>query len=327
MELAIWDNNSKPKRVSYDYNEATNTYHYDWCTFTVIKVDRTHRQFLFHLTGNTTNEDRRIRIYVSKLYPTGGYICEGYIDILQLCRANDNDYADEGSFNVTFKYHKKLYTSEATTDNNGQIVYKDKDVEKLIDKLSQKEGVETVVSESDMVTFYDKDDGQAYETLSKIGQPVEEDVPCMVLQPRPTRADGFRFGETGALAYFALFDDTGFKDTYFFKNIKAPTEYYDHPHIKSIGLNDKVSSLAVAYNGDNPELCAVLVVWEDSDYNFQDHDRKKHRISIIATKDNPQVSYSNLKRLPCLSGRDSWNDRISSISFHIGYVDSQLKDY
>jgi hypothetical protein len=124
-----------------------------------------------------------------------------------------------------------------------------------------------------------------------------------------------------------MFDDSGFDDTYVFKNLKDLNEVADESYMRNIGLNDKVSSLAVSYNGTNPEVCAVLTIWEDSYYNYGDNDRTKHRISIVATKDNPKVSISKLKSVKCINSLSTWNDRISSYSFAFGNYDSHLKDY
>ena len=97
--------------------------------------------------------------------------------------------------------------------------------------------------------------------------------------------------------------------------------------MRDIYLNGKVSSLAVAYNGDNAEICAVLTVWEDSYFNFGDYDRTKHRISFIASKATPHISWPSLKKIKCMGSSNSWNDRISSFSFHFGYYGRGLKDY
>ena len=97
--------------------------------------------------------------------------------------------------------------------------------------------------------------------------------------------------------------------------------------MKGVGLNDKVSSLAVAYYAPLRDYCFVLTVWEDKNYNHGDSDRTKHRISFIANSDNPRTCVGNLKTVPCGNSSKSWNDRISSISMHFGNDGIDLKDY
>lgn len=110
-------------------------------------------------------------------------------------------------------------------------------------------------------------------------------------------------------------------------NLLGLNKFEDCNKMSNKNLNDKVSSLAVSYNGTNKDVCAVLTIWEDSDYNNGDNDRTKHRISVIATYDQRKVMYPDLKKIKCIGSSNSWNDRISSLSFHFGYVDSQWKNY
>ena len=94
-----------------------------------------------------------------------------------------------------------------------------------------------------------------------------------------------------------------------------------------IVLNDKVTSLVVAYDGDDDEVCAVLTVWEVIHYNYGDNDRTKHRLSFVASYESPRVMRDNLKNIKCIGSGDSWNDRISSYSFYFGNYARKLKDY
>jgi len=108
---------------------------------------------------------------------------------------------------------------------------------------------------------------------------------------------------------------------------KNPYDIYEIPYMKSVGLNDKVSSLMVRYNMDDPNGCAILTVWEDSNFNHDDNDRTKHRTNFVATYTERTKAVGNLKNVSCFNAHDSWNDRISSISFHVGYADSLPKEY
>lgn len=139
--------------------------------------------------------------------------------------------------------------------------------------------------------------------------------------------DAYNKMESDDLIYAALFDDTYFSDTRIYIHIKDPYQIYEIPRMKSVGLNDKVSSLMVRYNMDDPDGCAILTVWEDSDFNHDDNDRTKHRTNFVATYTQRTTTVGNLKKVSCFHAHDSWNDRISSISFHVGYADSLPEEY
>lgn len=318
--------NEYPNRVELEYDEQTGIYTAGWIRVKIDRLSTKQNKFTIWVDKNTTTKTRSCLLSLgADTNDSKHYYGSFYIHQLPLT-ANENK--DEPINNILkVRYHGKVYQSEVTTDSTGALTYANKELQLLLETLSAKDGVEAVVSESDVVTYLDADNANDAKVLSRIHQHVADSVKCPLLPIRQSRADAFRHQDANALAYFALYDDTGFKDTEFYKNITQPTDYYDNNFIKSIGLNDKVSSLAVGYNGADADLCAVLVVWEDSNYNNGENDRTKHRISIVASKDNPQVSYANLKKLPCINAHDSWNDRISSISFHIGYFDSRLKDY
>lgn len=128
----------------------------------------------------------------------------------------------------------------------------------------------------------------------------------------------------GDLACLELWDDTNFKDTYREFHIKDYYTSHDIRILKDYGLNDKVSSLKIHNKLTNYSLIAIVTVWEDSNFNHGDHDRTKHRMNFYANS-NGIGSYGNLKKIPC--GGSSWNDRISSFSFHIGYQSSLPSTY
>lgn len=129
------------------------------------------------------------------------------------------------------------------------------------------------------------------------------------------------------MAYVGLFDDKYFSDTHLYLHLKDPLEIQDISHMKSVGLNDKVSSLMIRYNMDDREACALLEVWEDSYFNHEDNDRTKHRTYFMASYVQSTNAVGDLKKVSCFHAHDSWNDRISSISFHIGYIDSLPDEY
>lgn len=129
------------------------------------------------------------------------------------------------------------------------------------------------------------------------------------------------------LVYAGVYDDTYYSDTHIFMHITDPYQIHEYPHLKSQRLNDKISSLVVLYNMDDRDLCAILTVWEDSNYNTDDHDRTKHRTNFVATYTNRTNNVGNLKKVSCFHAHDSWNDRISSLSFRVGHADSLPNEY
>ena len=236
----------------------------------------------------------------------------------------------EGPFEVKVRYKGQLHSSMATLDENEHIVYEDADFAAFMEKLAQRGGIEAIARENGIIDYYDSDDVEAVAAIRRMMEPINA---FSAIEPRwcsfATRSDAnpYRYMNANALAYCALFDDKGYKDTHIHQNFMNLTDYYDQERMKNVGLNDKVTSLAVAYNGNDSTICAVLTVWEDTDYNHGDNNRTKHRMSFVASYNNPTMGWRNLKYVPCLTGGDSWNDRISSISFHFGHYGSYLKDY
>ncbi len=210
-----------------------------------------------------------------------------------------------------------------------EIVMESPEFIETINRIEAMEDIEAIVQEDGIVDYFDASDMEAKPALARLRQKIDASTRCNILPlEAPTRAkDAFRFMTADALGYYGLFDDEGFTDSCYGSNLTDLNEVKDIDYMRDIGLNDKVSSLAVAYNGDNPELCAVLTVWEDSYFNNGDNDRTKHRISFIASTYTPRILWSSLKKIKCMGSSNSWNDRISSFSFHFGYYGRQLKPY
>ena len=229
------------------------------------------------------------------------------------------------------RYKKHTYESAVSEDENGNMVYEDAQTAELMASLANRDDIETVVI-GDMVYLFDSEDMKSDKKLRKL-----------LRGEAPTRSEGT--GNTGVGTYasegsafanmrdtdkgFAiLFDDKYYTDTRFWGNFGSDYDLFlDVPDMENVGLNDKVSSLAVAYEGSSSDICFVLTVWEDKNYNYGDNDRTKHRISFIATSENRRTCVGNLKNVPCMHSSNSWNDRISSISMHYGNTGINLKDY
>lgn len=240
-------------------------------------------------------------------------------------------YIQQAAGTLTFKgrYKKQTYISEIEEDENGNLIYKDEATRNLIERLNSLDGVETVVA-NDMVYFFDAADLSADTSLRKLCR--NESSPmaskAILVNTRASVANAFSYRTANALGYGILFDDTNFEDTRIYKNLtESFYDLWEETDLKSLGMNDKPSSLAVGYYGDDAKTTCVLTVWEDKDFNFGDNDRTKHRMSFVASVDAPTLAVANLKKIPCIGSSNSWNDRISSFSLHFGNYGINLKDY
>ena len=274
---------------------------------------------------NTSNETREVQFMVYAK-PTGfnndAIRCSNSVRIQQ-------NPLNQSTFTVKARYKGIIYTSSAQFNEKNEIVYEDTEFQTLMESLSKKDYVETIVMDNEIVDYFDSDDMAAQPALKALMKKVDASRKISVRKDiiGSRSSDGFQNMSTEALGYFAIYDDDNFSDTNYYSNFTGLSEYYDQYSLKDIGLNDKVTSLVVSYNGTNSEVCSVLTVWEDSSYNHGDNDRTKHRISFIASAKNPRLSRPNLKNIPCLNSKDSWNDRISSLSFHFGNFGEYLRNY
>lgn len=244
---------------------------------------------------------------------------------------------------IKVRYKKQTYISEYSEDEDGNVLYKDEATRNLLEQLGNMENIETIVADG-IVYFLDDEDVKNSNTLKAIACS-SRNMPQSSLAPktRATSDNVFKYVSSTSLGYAILFDDKNYSDSYIYNNLIEKPEnttntiismleqgYYSEwleKDLEQRGINDKISSLAVGYYGNQTDVCCVLTVWEDNTYNIEDHDRTKHRMSFIATYDNKQVGWSNLSNIPCIGSSKSWNDRISSLSLHFGYKDFNMKNY
>ena len=86
-----------------------------------------------------------------------------YVDILQDSKSDDNE-----SFAVNIRFKGKLHTSQATLDSNGNLVYQDNSFAQLMDSLSNAKDINAIVTESDVVDYYDSQDLQRNNTRVRL---------------------------------------------------------------------------------------------------------------------------------------------------------------
>lgn len=254
-----------------------------------------------------------------------------------ISRATDGE-EDSDTFTVHAIYKGVDYRSVAVLDSD-KIYYQDQSFIDLMDKIEETEGSVSFVHNDSVVEYFDSQD----EFCEKYGirELTEEEKTRCANAERLNATELYpvtrgivskhqaAIGQMNPedLAYCGVYDDTYYSDTHIFMHLTDSMQVYSINKLKDYKLNDKISSLVVLYNMKDPELCAILTVWEDTNYNYGDHDRTKHRTNFIATKSTPINAVGNLKKISCFNAHDSWNDRISSLSFHLGYADSLPKEY
>ena len=238
---------------------------------------------------------------------------------------------------TTYAVYKGVEYSSVAIARNDSLFYMDEAFNQLLENIAAIPSSVSFVQNDSCTEYFDRQE----EFLAKYGiRELNEQEKAELKNVKrlneylPTGRgmianyqDAYNKMKSNDLIYAALFDDTNFSDTHLYLHIKDPYEVYEQPRMKSVGLNDKVSSLMVRYNMDDPDACAILTVWEDSNYNNEDNDRTKHRTNFVATYSKRTNAVYNLKKVSCFNAHDSWNDRISSISFHVGYADSLPKEY
>ena len=277
---------------------------------------------MINVSANDTGKYRAARVFI-------GEDAKDYYNSGEVIIAQSGDTSSE-KFTVRVKYKGVEYSSDAHLNENNEIVYENEVLDSLINYLSNREGVETIITENNVVNFYDSNDIEVKPGLKSLIKKIDESAvknKGFIDLPLSRGNDGYQFIQSGVYGYCALFDDSGFSDTSIYYNGKSYDDYYDVPELSSYKLNDKVTSIALQYSGLDITACAVLTAWEDSNFNYDDNSRTKHRISFVASYSNKKVSWTNLKSVPCLNSKNSWNDRISSISFYFGIYNQNLNNY
>lgn len=310
---------SHPRLVPYDKLERLeNGVKYEWFTLEKVWDDNNRPMVKITLEENNTSTSR----YVAFRIGSGDFYCGYPYEILQ------EGCKDSESFEMKVRYKGVVYTSMAHLDEEGCYVYEDEAFEQLMVSLENMEGIETVIMDDEIVDYFDAEDIQQNPEIGQLLNHVEEPIELTLRSDLPaTRAgDPFQAMTTGP-GFFSVYDDTDFKDTNLSHTLTDLYDSFDNGYLRSAGLNDKISSLAVAYNGDQKDVCAVLTVWEDSYYNSGDNTLSKHRASFVADYYTPRLTRNNLKKIKCPYSNSSWNDRISSLSFHFGYFNHNLKDH
>ncbi|MDE6805265.1 MAG: hypothetical protein K2J05_00505, partial [Muribaculaceae bacterium] len=220
---------------------------------------------------------------------------------------------------MRIRINGEIYSSEYTYNVETGYEFANPGFAEILAKVESDDRWRMVILESDIVDYIDftRPDIEDYlRQLSSAAFPM-------------TRAASAGFANMGSndIGYFAVYDNGDFKGSNICKGLTDLYSTFSIQNLKDYGMNDKISSIAVAYNYTDPNLCSVITVWDDAGWNNGDTSRSKHRLSIIASSSNRQVTYSSLKNVKCLNSSKNWNDRISSISCHFGYWGRSMLDY
>lgn len=246
---------------------------------------------------------------------------------------------DSDTFTVHAIYKGADYRTMAVSKGSN-IFYQNQEFINLMDKISSIPSSVSFIQSDSVIEYFDsQEDFLAKYGIRELTETEKtrcinaERLNAKITLPSTTRGITDKYEaaagqmELDDLAYCGVYDDTYYSDTHIFMHIKDAFKVHDYQYLKDNDLNDKISSIMIIYNMKDPELCAILTVWEDSYYNKGDHNREKHRANFIATLKHPTNGIGSLKKVSCFNSSDSWNDRISSLSFHLGYADNLPKEY
>lgn len=227
---------------------------------------------------------------------------------------------------MRIRVDNKVYSSEYELDADGSYHYSDDEFASIIGSLQANDDIEMVIIENGIVDYVDMNRPDLDEYLTSLARNAGSNANSDDVT-RSDAPDAFRYMTATDLGYFAIFDDAQYQGKDRHSGLDNYCYAYTLQNLKIWGMNDIVSSLAVGYNGTRQDLCAILTVWDDADFNYGDTNRSKHRMSVIASYWNRRVSIDNLKNVKCKNSSASWNDRMSCISGHFGYWGKSMLDY
>lgn len=261
-----------------------------------------------------------LSLFVILLIVSTCFSCSNSDDILLEPQAKPvmtKSSMDVETFTKTIVYKGKVYNSICESRNDS-IFYQNKKIESLLNEIYSNPTSVSFVQNEEVTVYFDSQEEflQNYDIIL-----LPEDS---LVEMRSIRTKASPNGpQYNSFAYTILYDDTKFRDTYYELDITDTDHTYSVTNMKDHALNDKVSSLKVQYTyygEDYDKQCALLTVWEDSDFNKGDNNKTKHRTNFVATSNNRYLEVSSLKKVSCWNAHDSWNDRISSLVFHLGVI-------
>lgn len=227
-----------------------------------------------------------------------------------------DDTLESTELKAVFK--NQVYITQVCEDSKGNRTYSNPEFLDLMNVVDGMPDIEMLILADNTIYYYDQEDIKGNRPF--------DDVKSFKSSYN-TRSSGFEDFDPSCLGFMALYDKDNFGGSHLSKGLSNFHFTWNLPDLKNYGMNDKITSIALAYNHTDPLICAVLTIWDDTDYNHGDKNRSKHRISVVSSKNSPRVCLNNLNAIKKIGSSKSWNDCISSISFHFGYTDRLLFDY
>lgn len=224
-----------------------------------------------------------------------------------------NDLVEEDSevFTYTLIYKDNVYKSLCELRNDSLFLL-DKDVQEVQNKIFANENSVSFVRNDSVVEYFDCQD----DFLNKYEIRDLEAKDVQTLRQSMTRGI-----HPNSLAYSVMYEDKNFKGRIFEMDVTSDLmdNSQQFARLKDYGFNDKASSIKVQYTYDIANFCAVLTVWADTNF-------KGHRTNFIATYNNKNTEFSNLKKIFCKNSPLNWGDRISSCFFRLLLLGSEPEE-
>lgn len=290
-----------------------------------VKEEGQPNKIIIHLPENAGTYPRSIIIH-------GGRKSHPNQSIIAVANIIQKTKVDETPFELKIRYQNEVHSSMVHLNQKEEYVYSDPEFERMMNDLTSNPNIEMLVLDDTIIDFFDVDSPESDAIFKKLDVAVADsrlkEINHVGFDSTPlTRANGFEDKPEDCLGYFAVYDYYDFGGKKITKTLDSFYNMHNLQELAGYNINDLISSVALGYYGDDPEVCSVITLWDDADFNNGDKYRKKHRISFVASYYNRQISRPILKNIPCMNTSSSWNDRASSLSFHYGYLDKSLIDY
>ncbi|MDE6670377.1 MAG: hypothetical protein K2K26_11940 [Muribaculaceae bacterium] len=123
----------------------------DWISWEAVKDSQSFSLKLI-VKENNTNKQRAARLSFVEFFPPSHDYC--FVDLVIVQKAA----VDPTPFKVKLRYKGKLYETEASLNENEELIFQNDEVSELMAMLRAKPDVETVLMDSEIVDFIDKED-------------------------------------------------------------------------------------------------------------------------------------------------------------------------
>ncbi len=297
-----------------DFTRDGNTISYDWISVELV-IEGDEYWANVSVKPNDTGKERCAQFEIIE-DPYAGVTWCTYLIVTQ------KPVIDDTPFEIKARYKENIYSTQAHLDNLENLVFENAEFSEMMTMLQNRDDIECVILEDGIVDYFDKNDMKSTPILNAITTPISTgDTPEVTRSVCPNHLEnlhnGYRFMTLGAAGYFGLFEGVNFEDNCLAKNALSKYTVFELCNTEPMKMENNISSIALAYEATDTDVCAVLTLSDQRSYNYG---YTPHRMFMIATPSNPHVWCSDLKKVPCLNTSKSWNDRICAYSFHFGVL-------